>query len=114
MQLRSALQPSLARAVKIYALRLGVPPGVFVRHALALGWSVTCNEIELLLVAGFRPAYLFPRLLGPGRTSRAPWTGPRHQPLYGLAWIRRPGEDLSYVDPPLTEPDPRDPLLDEL
>lgn len=105
---------SLARLLYVRAYQLNVPKEVFIRHALALGWSVTCNEIQMLLRAGFRPAYLFPGVIGSGRRSRAPWRGPRRQPLYGLSWLRRPGADLSYVDPPLTEPDPRDPFLAEL
>ena len=35
------------------------------------------------------------------------------QPLCGLVWMRFPGVGLSYIDPPLTEPDPRDPMLEE-
>ena len=35
------------------------------------------------------------------------------QPLCGLVWMRFPGVDLSHIDPPLTEPDPRDPMLEE-
>ena len=114
VQVNTRLTRSLDRALYVRAYELNVPKAVFLLHTLALGWSVTCNEIQLLLRAGFRPAYLFPGVIGPGRRSRAPWRGPRRQPLYGLSWLRRPGADLSYVDPPLTEPDPRDPFLAEL
>lgn len=113
--MQTLLPRSLAYAVTESAVRLGVPDTVLIRHALALAWSVTCSEIELLLHAGYRPAYLFPSLTEslPGRRPRAPWNGPNRQPLYGLTWMRFPGVDLSYIDPPLTEPDPRDPMLDE-
>ena len=94
---------------------LGIPRTVLLRHALAVAWSVTCNEIELLLLAGYRPAYLFPSLAEsrPVRRPRGPWNGPNRQPLYGIAWMRCPGIDLSVLDPPLTEPDPSDPVLAE-
>lgn len=114
VRLETRITRSLARLLSRQAYRFNVPVEVLIRHALALGWSAACNEIHLLLRAGFRPAYLFPGVTGSGRRSRAPWRGPRRQPLYGLSWLRRPGLDLSYVDPPVTEPDPRDPFLQEL
>ena len=115
-RLQVMLTRSLLRAVARSALGLGVPRTVFIRHALAVGWPVVCNEIVLLLAAGFRPAYLFPSLGDslPTRVPASPWNGPNRQPLYGLAWMRFPGRDLSYIDPELTEPDPDDPLLAEL
>ena len=47
--LQSLVTRSLWAAATRSALVLGVPRGLFVRHALALGWSVVCNEIVLLL-----------------------------------------------------------------
>lgn len=115
-RLQAMLTRSLWRAVVESALGLGVPRGVLLRHALAVGWPVVCNEIVMLLAAGFRPAYLFPSLGDslPTRVPASPWNGPNRQPLYGIAWMRFPGRDLSYIDPDLTEPDPADPLLAEL
>ena len=114
LQLTLLLTASQRRLVDTAAVSLGLPFLVVVRHALALGWSSTVDEIVLLLADGYRPAYLFRCFTEKGRRSAGPWTGQRSQPLYGPVWLRRPGEDLSRVDPPLTEPDPRDPFLDEL
>ena len=168
VRLQTMLTASLRAALTRTAVDLGIPRGIFVRHALACGWAVTCNEIVLVLAAGFRPAYLFPSiseslsdaacrtspwngpnrlpLYGiawmrypvvdltymnppltepyptvpslseslPTRVPTSPWNGPNRQPLYGIAWMRYPGVDLTYMDPPLTEPDPADPLLDDL
>ena len=116
VRLQTMLTASLRAALTRTAVDLGIPRGIFVRHALACGWAVTCNEIVLVLAAGFRPAYLFPSLSEslPTRVPTSPWNGPNRQPLYGIAWMRYPGVDLTYMDPPLTEPDPADPLLDDL
>ena len=116
VRLQTMLTASLRAALTRTAVDLGIPRGIIVRHALACGWAVTCNEIVLVLAAGFRPAYLFPSLSEslPTRVPTSPWNGPNRQPLYGLTWMRYPGVDLSYMDPPLTEPDPADPLLDDL
>ena len=113
---QSLVTHSLWGAATRSALALGVPRGLFVRHALALGWSVVCNEIVLLLGIGFRPAYLYPSLGEPlpVRAPASPWNGPNRQPVFGLAWIRIPGVDLAQFDPQLTEPDPGDPFLLEL
>ena len=115
VQLQTLVTRSLACAVTDCAVRLGVPDTVVVRHALALGWSVTCSEIELLLVAGYRPAYLFPSLTErlPVRRPRLPWNGPSASRSTVWSGCVSPGVDLSYIDPPLTEPDPRDPMLEE-
>ena len=114
--LQSLVTRSLWAAATRSALALGVPRGPFVRHALALGWSVVCNEIMLLLALGFRPAYLFPSLGEPlpRYAPTSPWHGPNRQPVFGLSWIRIPGVDLARFDPQLTEPDPADPFLSEL
>ena len=114
MRLRTRFTPTVDTVVRAAALDLGVPRSVVVRHALSHGWPVVCNEIELLLAAGYRPAYLFRARLDRPRRARHPWSGPRTQSLYGLSWMRRPGVDLSFVDPHLTEPHPVDPLLAEL
>ena len=113
---QSLITRSLWAAATRSALLLGVPRGLFVRHALALGWSVVCNETVLLLGLGFRPAYLYPSLgeTLPMRAPASPWNGPNRQPVFGLSWIRIPGVDLSRFDPQLTEPDPGDPFLLEL
>ena len=114
VRLRTRFTPTVDTVVRAAALDLGVPRSVVVRHALSHGWPVVCNEIELLLAAGYRPAYLFRARLDRPRRARHPWSGPRTQSLYGLSWMRRPGVDLSFVDPHLTEPHPVDPLLAEL